>query len=109
MAHTSDKTPVLAIQRIWIRRDKTSLIKAIADQSILHSNDEFWGCLQKKPAHGLLNNKEEAKKAYFSKYGRKAYSAAKKRTKIRESVLVGKSVIRGAVFLLFFILVPKLQ
>ena len=48
MAHTSDKTPVLAIQRIWTRQDKMSLIKAIADQSILHSNDEFWGCLQKK-------------------------------------------------------------
>ena len=55
MAHTSDKTPVLAIQRIWTRQDKTSLIKAFADQSILHSNDEFWGCLQKKPAHGLLH------------------------------------------------------
>ena len=48
MAHTSDKRPVLAIQRIWTRQDKMSLIKAIADQSILHSNDEFWGCLQKK-------------------------------------------------------------
>ena len=50
MAHTSDKTPVLAIQRIWTRQDKTSLIKAIADQSILHSNDEFGEVYKKASA-----------------------------------------------------------
>ena len=47
MAHTSDKTPVLAIQRIWTRQDKMSLIKAIADLSILQSNNEF-GDVNKK-------------------------------------------------------------
>ena len=50
MAHTSDKTPVLAIQRIWTRQDKMSLIKAIADLSILHSNDEFGDVYKKAGA-----------------------------------------------------------